>query len=73
MQGQVSGIRQSTETSRFADQSYNSGHNLFASFADASRQVWPQDTKTQRSLLICECRLGRNAIYEDATWIRQAR
>ncbi len=39
MQGQVSGIRQSTETSRFADQGYNSVDNLFACPAGGSRQV----------------------------------
>ncbi len=37
MQGQVNSIRQSTETSRFADQGYNSGDNLFACPAGASR------------------------------------
>ena len=34
-------MRQSTETSQFADQGYNSDNNLFACPADDSRQVWP--------------------------------
>ncbi len=72
MQGQVGGIRQSTEPSGFANQGYNSGNNLFARPAGASRQVWPRDTKTRRSQRICECRLGENGIYEDVTWIQPA-
>ncbi len=67
MQYQVSSIWQSTETSRFADQGYNSGYNLFACPACASRQVQPRDTKTWRSQRIHAFGLGRNSIYEDAT------
>ena len=43
-QSQVSGMRQSTETSWFTNQGYNSSNNLFACPAGASRQVWPWDT-----------------------------
>ncbi len=49
MQGQVGGIRQSTKTSQFADQGYNSGDNLFACLADASHHIWLRDTTTRRS------------------------
>ncbi len=48
MQGQVSGMRQSTETLQFADQGYNCGDNLFAYSAGANRQVWARDTTTRR-------------------------
>ncbi len=72
MQSQVSSIRQSTKTSRFANQGYNSGDNLFACPACVSRRVWPRDITIRRIQCICAFELGRNGIYEDATWIRRA-
>ncbi len=73
MEGQVSGMRQSTKTSQFADQGYNSGNNLFACPAGASCQICPREITTRRSQRICEIRPEQNSIYEDSTWIRRAR
>ena len=72
MQNKVNGIRQPTETSQFANHGYNSGNNLFPCLAGASCQVWPWDTTTQQSECIRTLEPGRNSIYEDASWIRQA-
>ncbi len=49
MQRKINNIRQSTETPWFIDHGYNSGDNIFAGPAVASREVWTRDTTTRRS------------------------